>query len=175
MGPHPIFYRKEMKMANEVKYADQTWTTPESVAGEQLSVNGYYTGEHVGTPTQDGTYSAGNADPHWVEHNTVRFGTIMQDGASNANMPEQSDAAVKFVLTGCSTNGGAAVKGDDYNAVFVPDAGYTLPTTITVKNGGIALIVTTDYTWSNTTGALKVTGSKITGDLEITVTATAES
>lgn len=159
-------------MANEIKYADQVWPTGTPVEGEQLSVNGYITGQHKGVPMQDALAPEQNVDPYYVEHNTVRFGTIMQDGAANANAPTQSDAAVKYVLTGCAGNGGAAVKGKDYTVTFVANEGYTLPSTITVKNAGSALTVTTDYTWTSTTGVLKVTGTKITGDLEITVTAT---
>lgn len=71
-----------------VKYTDQTWTDPESVAGEQLSVNGYYTGEHIGTPTQGAGETEANNDPHYVEHQTIRFGTMTQDMGENANMPQ---------------------------------------------------------------------------------------
>ena len=38
-------------MANEVKYQNQIWGEP--IAGERLSTNGHYTGEHLGTPIQD--------------------------------------------------------------------------------------------------------------------------
>lgn len=65
-------------MANEVKYQNQVWGEP--IAGERLSTNGHYTGEHLGTPTQD-ALGAGttNTDPHYVEGATVRYGTITQD------------------------------------------------------------------------------------------------
>lgn len=62
-------------MANIVKYTDQ----------ENLSVNGYYVGEHKGTVMQDAL--AEKNEPHSVEKNIVRYGTIMQDAAPNANMP----------------------------------------------------------------------------------------
>ena len=39
------------KMANEVKYQNQVWGEP--IAGERLSTNGHYTGEHLGSVTQD--------------------------------------------------------------------------------------------------------------------------
>lgn len=74
-----------------IKYTDQKWTEPESVKGEQLSVNGYYTGEHLGTPMQAKDETTANADAHYVEHNTVRYGTIMQDSAVNANMPVKAE------------------------------------------------------------------------------------
>lgn len=74
-------------MANIVKYTDQKWTEPAVVAGETLSVNGHYTGEHLGTAMQDKMHTAVNNDPHCVEHGIVRYGTMMQDKASNANMP----------------------------------------------------------------------------------------
>lgn len=74
-------------MANTVKYNDQTWGEGTPVSGEQLSVNGNYTGEHIGKPLQDAKYTAGNDDPHYVEHETVRYGTLTQDAATDANMP----------------------------------------------------------------------------------------
>lgn len=154
------------------KYVDQKWPADTPVEGEQLSVNGYYTGEHMGTPMQDGMYPDANTDPYYVEHVTVRYGTMTQDGASDANMPVKSNANVTNKLTGCVGNGGAAVQGTDYTATYTALEGYELPATITVKNGGSPLTVTTDYTWTQGTGVLKVTGSKITGDLEITITAT---
>ena len=76
-------------MPKEVKYNDQTWTTPASVAGETLSINSHYCGETIGGQMQDALSSetSNNADKHYVEHNTIRYGTIMQDAASDANMP----------------------------------------------------------------------------------------
>lgn len=159
-------------MANEVKYIDQKWPADTPVEGEQLSVNGYYTGEHRGMPMQDGKYDTGNDDPYYVEHATIRYGTMMQDGASNANMPIEGGFTVTNVLTGCTSSdkGLVCATGTDYVATYIADAGYTLPSTITVKNGSSALAVTTDYTFTG--GVLTVQGEKITDNLTITVTAT---
>lgn len=78
---------------NAVIYTDQTWTAPASVAGETLSVNGHYCGHHKGKQMQDGlsTEATNNADAHYVDHNTIRYGTLMQDAASDANMPTKKD------------------------------------------------------------------------------------
>ena len=73
---------------NAVIYTDQTWTTPASVAGETLSVNGHYCGHHKGSQMQEAT---NNPDVHYVDHNTIRYGTMMQDAASDANMPTPKD------------------------------------------------------------------------------------
>lgn len=77
-------------MPNEIKYNDQKWGSGTACDGEQLTVNGTYTGQHLGTPTQDAKDAdpnKQNADPYWIEHNTIRYGTIMQDADTNANMP----------------------------------------------------------------------------------------
>ena len=66
---------------NEVKYNDQVWGEP--IAGERLSTNGYYTGEHKGTPTQD---AKAEMTAHSVEAATVHLGTITQD-ALEGSMP----------------------------------------------------------------------------------------
>lgn len=65
-------------MANKVKYQKQVWGTP--IAGETLSVNGHYVGEHKGTPTQDALCAeTTNKDARYIEANTIRYGTITQD------------------------------------------------------------------------------------------------
>lgn len=65
-------------MANEVKYQNQVWGEP--IAGERLSTNGHYTGEHKGTPVQDvlGADTTNN-NAHYVEEHIVRLGTMTQD------------------------------------------------------------------------------------------------
>jgi hypothetical protein len=68
-------------MANEIKYNDQVWGAP--IAGERLSTNGYYTGEHKGTPMQDAKTS-GTDLPHGNENLTVHLGTITQDALADA-------------------------------------------------------------------------------------------
>lgn len=69
-------------MANVVKYQNQVWGEP--IAGERLSTNGHYTGEQLGTVTQDALVEM---QPHMVEDSTVRLGTITQD-AIEGSTPE---------------------------------------------------------------------------------------
>lgn len=71
-------------MPNEIKYKDQVWGEP--IAGERLSTNGYYTGEHKGTATQDALVE-GTTPAHTVEALTVHLGTITPD-ALEGKMPE---------------------------------------------------------------------------------------
>lgn len=70
-------------MANEVKYNDLNWAEGTPVAGERLATNGYYTGEHKGTPMQDGSTS-GTDVAHGNESATVHLGTITQDALDTA-------------------------------------------------------------------------------------------
>jgi len=72
-------------MANEVKYTNVNWAEGTPIAGERLATNGYYTGEHKGTPMQDAK-NAGSNTPHFVEGKMVRLGTMMQD-ATDTNFP----------------------------------------------------------------------------------------
>lgn len=72
-------------MANEVKYVNQVWGEP--IAGERLSTNGHYTGEHLGTVTQD---AKAEMTPHYVEENIVRLGTMTQD-AIDGSAPEVAE------------------------------------------------------------------------------------
>ena len=61
-------------MANEVRYQNQVWGEP--LTGERLSTNGHYTGEHMGSVTQDAKASM---VAHMVEDAIVRYGTMTQD------------------------------------------------------------------------------------------------
>jgi len=70
-------------MANEVKYQNQVWGEP--ITGERLSTNGHYTGEHLGTPTQDALGAdTTNTNARYVDSVTVRYGTITQDAAEGS-------------------------------------------------------------------------------------------
>ena len=73
-------------MANEVKYNNVDWAEGTPIAGERLATNGHYTGEHKGTPMQDGRYADANS-AHYVESATVRLGTMMQD-AKDEHFPQ---------------------------------------------------------------------------------------
>lgn len=72
-------------MANMVKYQNQVWGEP--IAGERLSTNGHYTGEQLGTVTQDALVTM---QPHMVEDSIVRLGTITQD-AIEGSTPEVAE------------------------------------------------------------------------------------
>lgn len=76
-------------MAHEVKYKNQVWGEP--IVGERLSTNGHYTGEHLGTPTQDKLgENTTNKDAHYVEGVIVRLGTMTQD-AIEGSTPEVAE------------------------------------------------------------------------------------
>lgn len=71
-------------MPNLVKYNNVDWGEGTPIAGERLATNGYYTGEHKGTPMQDVKgVSEANA-PHHLEDGIVRLGTMLQDVTDEA-------------------------------------------------------------------------------------------
>lgn len=72
-------------MANQVRYKNVDWAEGTPIAGERLATNGYYTGEHKGSVTQDAKDASANV-AHYAEGATVRLGTMMQD-AGDANFP----------------------------------------------------------------------------------------
>lgn len=55
-------------------------------------------------------------------------------------------------------------EGENLSLTLVPDAGYALPSTITVKVGGTVL---GEYTYNSSNGYLRIASGKITGDIEI--------
>ena len=72
-------------MANEIKYNNVDWGEDTPIAGERLATNGYFTGEHKGTPMQDAKNANANV-AHCVEGATVHLGTITPD-AADKNFP----------------------------------------------------------------------------------------
>ena len=66
-------------MANVVKYQNQLWGEP--INGERLSTNGHYTGEHLGSVTQDVNASM---TAHMIEEKIVRLGTMTQDAIAGS-------------------------------------------------------------------------------------------
>lgn len=80
-------------MANEIRYQNQVFPNGHPVEGERLSTNGHYTGERKGMPMQDYAdpeTGGQNENAYWVEDNTVRLGTLMQD-ATAGSMPEVAE------------------------------------------------------------------------------------
>ena len=57
-------------------------------------------------------------------------------------------------------------EGEDLSLTLVPDAGYALPSAITVKVGDVELDVN-EYSYSSSNGYLYIASGKITGDIEI--------
>ena len=57
-------------------------------------------------------------------------------------------------------------EGEDLSLTLVPDAGYALPSAITVKVGGVELGAN-EYTYYSSNGYLYIASGKITGDIEI--------
>ena len=158
-------------MANKVKYENQIWGEP--IAGERLSTNGHYTGQHKGTVTQD-ALTVGTDQPYGVEESTIRLGTMTQD-ATVGSMPAVG-VSVVHKLTKCTVDKGDGVyeKNGAVTFTYTADDGYALPTAVTVKVGGATKTGGTDYTWTVGTGKLAFSANKLSADAEITVVATAE-
>lgn len=161
-------------MANEVKYNNVNWGADTPIAGERLATNGHYTGEHKGTPLQDSIDETANA-PHFVEGATIRYGTMLQD-AIDTNFPTVG-VSVEHKLTKCTVDKGDGIYEKNGAVTFTYTAadGYELPTAVTVKVGGTTKTGGTDYTWTVGTGKLVFAANKLSGDTEITVTATEET
>ena len=150
-------------MANEVKYAPVNRGN-----GERVATNGYYTGYKKGTPTQAKDEILG---AHEVEEDTIRYGTMMGDAAVGS-MPKNA-VGIAQVLTNCKSSYTDKLisKEDNLSITYTATNSKALPDAVTVKIGGVTKTVTTDYTWTKSTGVLTIAKAKITGDIEITVAA----
>lgn len=159
-------------MANEIKYVNVDWGDSTPIAGERLATNGYYTGQHKGSVTQDASEAAAELNiPYIVETTTIRCGTMLGDYADE-NFPAIG-VGLTQTLTGCTsdTNTHAIDPSENLEIVYTADDGKALPDAIVVKVGGSTLTVSTDYTWTKATGTLEIASAKLTGDVDITVTA----
>ena len=150
-------------MPNIVKYAPVNRDN-----GERVATNGYYTGYKKGTPTQAENEVIGAYD---VEEGTVRYGTMMGDAAVGS-MPKMA-VSITQILTNCKSNYTDKLisKEDNLSITYTATNSKTLPDAVTVKIGGVLKTVTTDYTWTKSTGVLTIAKAKITSDIEITVAA----
>ena len=161
-------------MANEVRYENLNWPVGSPVAGERLATNGYYTGHHKGSVMQDNAVE-GTEQPYEVEENIVRYGTMTGDYLDE-HFPSLS-VSLTQTLTKCTSSVSAnhVAKSAEVSVTYTASDGYELPSTITVKIGGATATVSTDYTWNDSTGVLTIPANKVTGNLEVAVTATAAS
>ena len=150
-------------MPNIVKYAPVIRDN-----GERVATNGYYTGHKKGSPTQAKNEVIGAYD---IEEDTVRYGTMMGD-AIQGSMPKKA-VGLTQALTNCKSSYTDKLisKEDSLSITYTATNNKTLPDAITVKIGGVTKTVTTDYTWTESTGVLTIAKAKITGDIEITVVA----
>ena len=150
-------------MPNIVKYAPVKRDN-----GERVATNGYYTGHKIGAPTQAKDEILG---AHDVEEDTIRYGTMMGDAVQGA-MPKTA-VGIAQVLTNCKSSYTDKLisKEDNLSITYTATNSKTLPDAVTVKIGGVTKTVTTDYTWTKSTGVLTIAKAKITGDIEITVAA----
>ena len=150
-------------MPNIVKYAPVNRDN-----GERVATNGYYTGHKKGAPTQAKDEATGAYD---VEEGIVRYGTMMGDAATGA-MPKLA-VGITQILSNCTSSYTDKLisKEDALSITYTATNSKTLPATITVKINGTAATVSTDYTWTQSTGVLTIAKAKITGDIEVTVTA----
>lgn len=64
--------------------------------------------------------------------------------------------------------------GGEVVAKFTANTSYELPSTITVKIGGVTQTVDTNYTWDDNAGILFIFSTATTGNIEIIVTGTTQ-
>ena len=88
--------------------------------------------------------------------------------------------SVTNTLTNISSSGrsgdNALAHGVEYTATLSVGTGYNLPTTITVKRGDTNLTGGgTDYTYNNSTGALTINASAVTGNITIIASGVAKT
>ncbi len=87
------------------------------------------------------------------------------------DLPEDY-SVTENIKNGVYIGGGTAIKGIEYSASITVSKGYLLPSSITVKVGGVTLVEGIDFTYNSETGELTVFADKVTGNIEIIAVAT---
>ena len=126
-----------------------------------------YIGGEEATSGTDFTYTKGAG--------TVAFAAnkLSADTVIDLRAKKSGEVALIQKLTYCTsdTEDGIIKTADGLEVVVTAASGKALPSSITVKIGGNTATASTDYTWTKATGTIAIASGKLTGDVEITVTA----
>ena len=136
-------------------------------------------------PSDKKTFSYSNVElGSYIFSGTVNV-EALRDGYGSALICTESHCTqiskdncvtLKETLTGCTSDAARyANKKAALSIKYTANLNYTLPETIVVKVGNTTLTVGTNYTWNKESGELKINEGVITGEVEITVTATSTS
>lgn len=106
---------------------------------------------------------------------TVAFAAnkLSADTLIDLRAKKSGEVALIQKLTYCTSDTEDDVKKTTggWEITYTAATGKTLPSSITVKIGGDTATASTDYTWTKATGKLTIAAAKLTGDVEVTVTA----
>lgn len=126
-----------------------------------------YIGGEEATSGTDYTYTKGAG--------TVAFSSnkLSADTVIDLRAKKSGQVALLQKLTYCTsdTEDGIVATADGLEVVVTAASGKSLPNSITVKINGNTATASTDYTWTKATGTIAIASGKLTGDVEITVTA----
>ena len=129
-------------------------------------------GTNATTPDASGSNTTGTTPPdNTATQPSTPSGTSEPETTpSDSSTTSPTDVRVSInVGAHGSTNAPATIKqGEALSFTITPDDGYRLPDSITVMIGG-RVLDKAEYVYDNTTGYVSIGGSKIAGDVQITV------
>ncbi len=194
MMPSSLLVRTSAAVATKTFYLKPgVWTT--DGAWFQAWVWGSSEADHWVTATDsngDGTYeliipadatgmkilrkdpnSAANTWTSWNDSGDLSIGTnncyTINNWGSGSLSTISEQYNVSYTVTGLTHNGAAkATYNTAYSVTFAASSGYSLPTSVTVTVGGVALTSGTHYTYSSSTGKLTIKAGSVTGAIAIT-------
>ena len=130
-------------------------------------------GYEIDSVVVNGTALSGAERDAVVANASYTFDNIQDDSSISVTFrAKKYDVAITATnLSFPADDAGAsrATHGADYSTTLTPEAGFKLPTTITVKVGGSELAAGS-YTYDPATGQVVVPGSLVTGNIEIIAT-----
>ena len=116
--------------------------------------------------------SAANSWTSWNDSGDLSIGTnncyTINNWGSGSLSTISEQYNVSYTVTGLTHNGAAkATYNTAYSVTFAAASGYSLPTSVTVTVGGVALTSGTHYTYSSSTGNLTIKAGSVTGAIAI--------
>ena len=165
---------------NSTEYLISTTVNDGSYSGDTSIYSGFTASitftpnDHYKLPADSSAFTVYHAE---IQSYNSSTGVLVlenpdDDVTVSVSMVAKSRYDVTLALTNITKSSGpsgtdAVEEGEEVTIVFVANSNYGLPSTITVVMGETTLVVNQDYTWTQNSGTLHLSG--LTADLSVSV------
>ena len=149
------------------KYGDSSYTGTANITIHLRSTDTLALNQVGVRNVTDSNYSKFSLTPSNLGYTFTKSGSNLVVGYKTNN--------VTYNLTNITSNGASTCSmASNLSFTLTPASGYALPSYITVQVSSTTLTQNTDYTYNSTTGAVVINKAKLTGNVNITASATVQ-